>query len=140
MTLNFHVDLLSPPPRSSRRTYWKINCSILREECFLPSFVSFWKKIVQSQQQYGDIAEWWDIVAKSEIRDFCIGFSVQRNIQRSNNRKFLFSYLKVALNDKNWDEVALVKEKLGTMLNEDAMGVIVRSRFKQNAEEERASL
>ena len=34
----------------------------------------------------------------------------------------------------------MVKEKLGTMLREDAMGVIVRSRFKQNAEEEKASL
>ena len=33
-----------------------------------------------------------------------------------------------------------MKEKLGTIFNEDAMGVIVRSRVKQNAEEERASL
>ena len=34
----------------------------------------------------------------------------------------------------------MVKEKLNNMLREDAMGLVVCSRFQQNAEEERASL
>ena len=140
MTLKLNVELLALPPRSCRRTYWKLNCSILGEEDFMPSFARFWRKISQSQELYDDIAVWWDQVAKPEIRDFCTGFSVHRNVQRNNTKKFLFSYLKVALSDKNWNDVAMIKEKLNTMLKEDAMGVVVRSRFKQNAEEEKASL
>ena len=36
--------------------------------------------------------------------------------------------------------MARVKEKLDTMLKADAMGVVIRSRFKQNSEDEKASL
>ena len=53
---------------------------------------------------------------------------------------FLFSYLKTCLENKNWNEVARVKEELRTMFLVDSMGVIIRSRYQQNAEEERGSL
>ena len=53
--------------------------------------------------------------------------------------RFLF-FLKVAVRDKNWTEVARLKEKIKIMAMEDSMGFIVRSRFKQNAEEESASI
>ena len=36
--------------------------------------------------------------------------------------------------------MATIREKLNLILREDAMGFVVRSRFSQNAEEERASL
>ena len=41
---------------------------------------------------------------------------------------------------QDWEEVARVREKLNQMLLEDAVGFVVRSRFHQNAEEEKASL
>ena len=41
---------------------------------------------------------------------------------------------------KDWEEVCRLKELVSVMLNEDAMGLIIRSRFKQNVEEEKASL
>ena len=41
---------------------------------------------------------------------------------------------------QNWEGVARVKNKLGEMLQEDAMGITVRSRFKNNASDENASL
>ena len=83
---------------------------------------------------------WWDTVAKPEIKNFCVGFSIYRKRSRDNTKKFLLSYLKLVLAKKKWEEVARVKEKLGTMLKEDALGVIIRSRFKQNSEDEKASL
>ena len=127
-------------PKEQRRTYWKLNTAILYEEDFLPNFVSFWGRISRLQHQFEDLAEWWDIVAKPEIKDFCIGFSVYRKRSRDNTKKFLLSYLKLVLAEKNWEEVARVKEKLSTMLKEDALGVVIRSRFKQNSEDEKASL
>ena len=53
---------------------------------------------------------------------------------------FLLSYLKIALERKDWNEAGRVKSELDVMLRSDAMGFIVRSRYKQNAEEEKASL
>ena len=127
-------------PRPKRQTYWKLNVSILEEEDFLPDFVLFWRRISNTRHQYEDLAEWWDKFAKPEIKDFCLGFSVQRNRQRSDNKRFLLSYLKLVFADKKWEEVAKVREKLDTMLKADAIGVVIRSRFKQNTEDEMASL
>ena len=44
------------------------------------------------------------------------------------------------MEDKNWLEVARVKTKLMDMLQEDAFGYVVRSRFRNNVSEESASL
>ena len=127
-------------PKTQRRTYWKLNTSILEEEDFLPTFTSFWRRISGSRPLFSDLAEWWDKLAKPEIKDFCVGFSVNRKLQRDHSKKFLLSYLKLVLAEKNWEEDARVREKLDTMLKADAMGVVIRSRFKQNSEEEKASL
>ena len=139
MGVRLEVEVMSLP-REQRRTYWKLNTAILYEEEFLPNFVSFWRRISRQQLNFEDLAVWWDTVAKPEIKDFCVGFSIYRKRSRDNTKKFLLSYLKLVLAKKNWEEVARVKEKLGTMLKEDALGVIIRSRFKQNSEDEKASL
>ena len=68
-------------PKQERRTYWKLNCAILNEEDFLPSFKLFWENIVKDRKNFQDIAEWWDKLAKPEIKDFCIGFSIQRKLR-----------------------------------------------------------
>ena len=59
---------------------------------------------------------------------------------RNDTVSFLLSYLKVVLNNQNWGEVARVKEELKLIFFRDSYGFLVRSRYKQNAEEERASL
>ena len=51
-----------------------------------------------------------------------------------------FSYLKVALDRKDWQEVSRVRKQLDLMFKKDVWGFVVQSRFQQNAEEERASL
>ena len=127
-------------PSVQRRTYWKLNAAILDDEEFGPSFTLLWEKILKYRKNFSDIAEWWDNVAKPEIKDFCIGFSIQRKLRRDHTKKLLLSHLKLVLERKDWDEVARGKGELDMMLKADAMGFVVRSRFKQNAEEEKASL
>ena len=68
---------------------------------FLPSFKIFWEKIIKFRQNYQDIADWWDMLAKPEIKDFCIGFSIQRRVRREHTKKLLLSYLKLALERKD---------------------------------------
>ena len=106
----------------------------------MPSFTKFWKDISKSKSLYNDIADWWDLVAKPEIKQFCINFSSLRNHKRNDTLMFLFSYLKVVLADKNWLEVGRIRERIKQMLFQDSMGVIVRSRYQQNSEEEKGSL
>ena len=139
MSLWLNVELVSLP-QNLRRTYWKLNTSILNDEEFLPSFIALWSEISKAKIQFVDCAEWWDKWAKPEIKDFCIGFSIHRKRRRNDTKKYLLSYLKAALGRKDWDEVARVREDLDIMMLADAMGVVVRSRFKQNVEFEKASL
>ena len=137
LTLSLELKSL---PKNPRRTYWKLNNSILEDEEFLPSFIAMWANISKIKSQFIDCAEWWDKCAKPEIKDFCIGFSINRKRRRDDTKKYLLAYLKAVLVRKNWDEVARVKEELDTMLLADAMGVVIRSRFQQNSEREKASL
>ena len=90
--------------------------------------------------EFSDVADWWDLMAKPKIKEFCIAFSIDRKKRRNSHKKFLLSYLKLVINQKNWDEVSRVRHELDVMLRSDLMGFIVRSRYKQNAEMERASL
>ena len=100
-------------PTSVRGTYWKLNSLILDDKEFLPSFTLFWDRILKYRSEFLDIAEWWDKLAKPEIRDFCIGFSKQRKLRRDHTKRFLLSYLKIALEKKDWSEVGRVKCELG---------------------------
>ena len=126
--------------RFSRETYWKLNIRILEDEDFEDNFISLWSRLKLKQTRFSDIADWWDMEAKPAIREFCFEFSKQRNARRNDTKAFWFAYLKVVLGDKNWREVARVKTILKDMLQEDAFGYVVRSRFKNNVSEEAASL
>ena len=123
-----------------RNTYWKLNVRILEDEDFENNFFSLWAVLKLKQTRFSDIADWWDMEAKPSIREFCYEFSKQRQERRKDTKAFWFAYLKVVLEDKNWREVARVKTMLNDMLQEDAFGYVVRSRFKNNVSEEAASL
>ena len=56
------------------------------------------------------------------------------------SKAFWLAYLKLVLVNKNWTEVARVKSMLMDMMQEDAYGYVVRSRFQNNVSEETASL
>ena len=92
------------------------------------------------QNDFPDIADWWNEEAKANIKDFCISFSQQRNLRRMDSKSFWLAYLKVVLIDKNWTEVARVKRLLVEMMQEDAYGYVVRCRYQNSASEETASI
>ena len=126
-------------PRN-RSTYWKLNCSILDDEDFSTNFSDFWPILQKEQDDFEDIALWWDERAKPAIKEFCMEFSVLRSQRLRDTKRFLFAYLKVAQEDKNWKEVLRVKQELAALLNNDAYGHLVRSRNMSNASVEKASI
>ena len=128
MELKLCLDLVSLP-KTLRRTYWKLNTSILEDDQFLPRFIALWSEISKVKTQFVDCAEWWAKWAKPDIKKFCIGFSIHRKRKRTDTKKYLLACLKAALVRRDWDEVERVREDLNTMLLADAMGVVIRSRF-----------
>ena len=126
--------------KSTSNTYWKLNTRILKDEDFLENFAALWDVLKLKQQNFSDIADWWNVAAKQNIKEFCASFSKQRNLRRMDTKAFWLAYLKVVLVDKNWTEVARVKGVLVEMMQEDAYGYVVRSRYQNNAAEEIASI
>ena len=128
----------APPLYSS--PYWKLNTSILKDEDFLDNFSVFYDKLQVKIQEYPDIADWWDLCAKPSIRKFCMGVSGHLARIRRDTKKYLFSYLNLVMHAGNWSEVARVRQQLKEILLQETMGFSIRSRFKENAETEKASL
>ena len=61
------------------------------------------------------------------------------NIRRDTKR-YLFSYLNVVMKQGDWQEVTRIRQQIKTILLQESMGFVVRSRFKENSEAEVASL
>ena len=87
---------------STGTTYWKLNTRILKDEDFLENFAALWDVLKLKQQNFSDIANWWNEEAKPNIKEFCIAFSTQRNLRRMDTKAFWLSYLKLVLAKKDW--------------------------------------
>ena len=89
---------------------------------------------------FDEAADWWDLCAKPAITTFLKSFSVTLSKQRRIFKNFLFALIGEATRRNDWPLVTATKEKLQVIINYESNGVIIRSRQKQNAEEEAASL
>ena len=137
--LEMEVDRLELPPRPPR-SHWKLNTSILQHDSFVPQFTTLFHQLEEEIPEFEDEADWWDEYAKPACISFCQSFSKVLNKQKKTFKAFLISLLRFATTSENWELVAQTKEKLSTVVKEEAFGLIVRSRNNQNAEEEAASL
>ena len=140
MEIKLNISASTQVQQQGRKTYWKINNNILKDDDFLDNFPKFWHWLQLKKTDFNDIADWWDTTAKPSIKEFCILFSSRRTRIRNDSKRFWFSYLKIALKLKNWREVTKVKKQLSDLLDEDTFGYVIRSRFKNNAADEMASL
>ena len=129
-----------PLPPKSPPLYWKLNTSILQDDDFLENFETFYGKIRSKIDEFHDIANWWDLLAKPAIREFCIDVSERLSFVRKNTKRFLFSYLTLVTKKGNWNEVVRVREDLKRKLLKESMGFVIRSRHKENLEDEKSSL
>ena len=127
-------------PVQPPRTHWKLNSSILKDKYFLPEFSKVFNQLLEDEEEFEDAADWWDQFAKPNITLFCQNFSACLARQRKIFKNFLFELLRGATRRGDWGLVTQTKEKLQQILTYEAHGLVIRSREKQNAEEEAASL
>ena len=141
--MEFIVPDGAPPivlPTVDGSTYWKLNTKVVTNDDFLPNFMDVWEVLIGKEGNYDDVADWWDSCAKPGLADFCKRFSSVISKGRKQTKRLLLSWLNVALSEKDWKSVTIIRGKLNKFLQEDSMGFIVRSKHKQVLEEERGSL
>ena len=127
------------PPRD-QKTHWKLNASILKHESFLPQFTDIFNQLTEDIEEFNDHADWWDQYAKPGITNFLKSFSASLAKQRKCFKKFLFALLRGATERNDWNLITQTKEKIQNILAYEAYSLVIRSREKQNDEEEAASL
>ena len=99
-----------------------------------------WERILQTQEDYEDIAEWWEELAKPEIKVLIIRMSAMVARGKRELKEYLMTVLELALVEKNWVEVSIIRGRLRDMMREECLGYKIRSRLKENLETEKASL
>ena len=95
MEIDLDVDVSRNLQKENRRTYWKLNTSILKDDEFLDNFSDLWTWLKSLKNDYSDIADWWDAVVKPSIKDFCVLFSSRRSKRRRDSKRFWFAYLRL---------------------------------------------
>ena len=55
--------------KNTSSSYWKLNTRILKDEDFLENFAGLWDVLKLRQEKFSDIADWWNVVAKPNIKE-----------------------------------------------------------------------
>ena len=119
---------------------WRLNCTILEDEVFLGLAKDLWQEEQGKQQEFADMADWWEESAKPALRSLCIVYSKKAARERRDMKEYVYGQLGKAIELKDWGLVAMLKEQLRQLLQYEQNGIIIRSRYQQEAEEERAGL
>ena len=130
----------SHPHSQHKKSFWKLNTSLLDDPDFKIQFQSLYQEMVSEIRVYQDHATWWEALAKPCIVRLCKDFSSKLAKARKATKHFLFSSLRMFLRHANWAEVARFKEKLRGMLMYKMTGVKLRSQQGEHAEEEKGSI
>ena len=119
---------------------WILNNSVLDGADFGDLLKRLWQSLQEEQAGYDDIVNWWEDMARPAVREFCQSFSKQKARARQGRKDWLYLLLGDALEECDWPRVAEWREELRTLLIFEEQGLKIRSRCKQEVEEERASL
>ena len=138
--LQLELQLNPAPPPTRDQGYWKLNSQVLRDPDFLDNFSDLWVELAPLQDNYPSASTWWEECAKPEIIKFLKQFSRVRSLTRKNTKRFLFAGIEAALQSGDHDQASLLRSRVKAMILEDAQGLVIRSREKESAEEERATL
>ena len=89
------------PHSQQRKTFWKLNTSLLEIQDFKIQFQAMYENLVRRIGEYEDHAEWWEALAKPAIVIFYKDLSSKQAKERKDTKKFLFSSLKIFLRNEN---------------------------------------
>ena len=104
---------------------WRLNCSILEDEVFLDLAKDLWEEEQGRQQEFADMADWWEESAKPALRSLCIVYSKKAARERRDMKEYVYGQLGKAIELKDWVLVAMLKEQLRQLLQYEQNGIII---------------
>ena len=110
--------------------YWKLNTSLMKEEDFQPAFQSFWNEL-QPRMGQEEVTKAWEAVAKPAIAEFCKDFAARTGKRKQLSGRFFTKALERALELGQWEEAAVLKERLAELDGARARGAGVRARQEE---------
>ena len=128
------------PPVNYTKSYWKLNSAVLHDEHFKNNINYEMERLRERKSEFSSITEWFDIIFKPGMKRFLIKCSSARKRTRADTAKWWAYCLNKALDQNDWAEVARLRAHLHKQYQEDALGLVVRSRHQERVEEEVASL
>ena len=123
-------------------SYWKLNCSILKEPGVKDDFKVLWEELVKGKSRYRTILEWWEKLVKIKVKTFYIDVCRMKKNLRYNMLNVLESRLRYLYETSyqsgipNIVEIQNIKKKIETIRDEMAEGIKIRTRMQdlQNGE------
>ena len=127
------------------RYYWKMNVALLDKDNIKEDFQIEWDGIKNNINRYDTINDWWEIYAKTQIKNFFINKGREENAKKYG----LLEYLEYKLNrlyeiqnrtgQLNYPEVKEVKDRVNAIKAEILEGVKIRNRMDEQVEGEKVS-
>ena len=90
--------------------------------------------------KYDSISPWFDACFKPSVKHFLVDFSKQRRKSRRDTILLISVALQHAIQNEDWEDVSYARSRLLQFYKEDSLGILIRSRYKESAENEKASL
>ena len=139
--VSFSLDLDNVQERPKRHpSYWKLNTSVLKHKDFEPNFLKLWQFLLTKEDSFESTELWWDNLVKPKVRELCIKFSTVLANGRKGLKAFLYEALNQAAIERDHEEIKEIRAKLKQIINEEAMGFIIRSKETERDDEEMASV
>ena len=135
----FRLDNVSRPGRG----YWKLNCSILKQDVVIENFSERWEWLKSKKSKFNNILEWWNFV-KAELKLFFIKSS--KNI--SQEKYGLLNLLRFQLKDvitkytsnpDDYQTMTMLKTKINAIQDNICEGVQIRAKLDEKMKGEKIS-
>ena len=118
------------------KSYWKLNCAILREAGVKDDFKDLWDRLKREKYKYESILHWWDFV-KGEIKSFYIEICKLKNYFKYNLLNGLESRLRKLYDSAyvtgkpDMKQIEEVKDRIEKIRDDLAEGIKIRAREKE---------
>ena len=118
------------------KSYWKLNCSLLKDIGIKEDFTVLWLKVVEQKKNFANILDWWEFLVKVRVKEFYIKVGAFKKKMKygmlsmlENKLRSLYE-LAYSTGAPNFDEINRIKTRIEEIKDELADGIKVRARMK----------
>ena len=117
------------------KSYWNLNCSVLKESGVKDAFKKLWDHFKSDKSKYTTILDWWEFHVKIKVKEFYIRICKFKNQIRYNLLTMLENRLRKLYEITHSTgtpkmEINYVKNKIENIRDDIAEGIKIRARVQ----------